>query len=49
MDFIPPSQGMGIDATREHKTTEFPVPPPSKPTMEILDKVGERWDELGLP
>ncbi len=49
MDFIPPKQGMGIDATREHKTTEFPVPPPSKPTMEILDKVGERWDELGLP
>ncbi len=49
MDFIPPKRGMGIDATREHKTTEFPVPPPSKPTMEILDKVGERWDELGLP
>ena len=49
MDFVPPSRGMGLDATREHKTTEYPVPPPSKPTMEILDKVGERWDELGLP
>ncbi len=49
MDFIPPKQGMGIDATREHKVTEFPLPPASKPTMEILNKVAERWDELGLP
>ena len=48
MDFVPPPHRMGIDATREHKKTEYPVPPPSKPTMEILDKVGERWDELGL-
>ena len=49
MDFIPPKQGMGIDATREHKETEFPTPPPSKPTMEILQGVAQRWDELGLP
>jgi hypothetical protein len=48
MDFIPPSRGMGIDATRENKITEFPIPAPSKPTMELLNKVGKRWDELGL-
>ena len=49
MDFIPPSRGMGIDATRENKVTEFPIPGPSKPTMEMMDKVAQRWDELGLP
>ena len=48
MDFIPPSRGMGIDATRENKITEFPIPAPSKPTMELLNEVGKRWDELGL-
>jgi hypothetical protein len=48
MDFIPPSRGMGIDATRENKITEFPIPAPSKPTMELLNKVGKRWEELGL-
>lgn len=49
MDFIPPRQGMGVNATREHKQSEFPIPPASKPTMEILAKVAQRWDELGLP
>jgi 4-hydroxy-3-polyprenylbenzoate decarboxylase len=49
MDFIPPRQGMGVNATREHKQSEFPIPPASKPTMEILAQVARRWDEFGLP
>ncbi len=49
MDFIPPSRGMGVDATRENKVTEYPIPAPSKPTMELLSKISARWDELGLP
>ena len=49
MDFIQPRQGMGVNATREHKKSEFPIPPASKPTMEILAKVAQRWDEFGLP
>ncbi|MEK9658727.1 MAG: UbiD family decarboxylase [Chloroflexota bacterium] len=48
MDFIPPKRGIGIDATRDHKVAEYPFPPASKPTMEILNKVGQRWPELGL-
>jgi UbiD family decarboxylase len=47
VDFDPPSQGVGIDATMKFK--ESPTfPPVNKVREELMDKVAERWAELGL-
>jgi 4-hydroxy-3-polyprenylbenzoate decarboxylase len=47
VDFDPPSQGVGIDATMKFK--ESPTfPPVNKVRKELMDRVAGRWSELGL-
>ena len=48
VEFIPPTHGMGIDATFGFKKYKHPLPPIAKPSMELMDKLASRWGELGL-
>ena len=48
VEFIPPTHGMGFDATFGFKQYKHPLPPIAKPNMELMDKVASRWSELGL-
>ena len=47
VDFDPPSQGVGIDATMKFKASPT-FPPVNKVRGELMAKVAARWQELGL-
>ena len=47
VDFVPPSCGMGIDATMARKDANFP--PVNTVGKELMAKVAARWSEFGLP
>jgi 4-hydroxy-3-polyprenylbenzoate decarboxylase len=47
VDFDPPSQGVGIDATMKFKESPM-FPPVNKVGGELMAKVAARWNELGL-
>lgn len=46
-DFVPPSTGLGIDATFRFKPRSFP--PVNQVSRELMDRVAGRWKEFGLP
>ena len=48
VEFVPPKQGMSIDATFGFKEYEHPLPGVAKPSMGMMDHVAARWKELGL-
>jgi 3-polyprenyl-4-hydroxybenzoate decarboxylase len=48
VEFIPPTHGMGIDATFGFKKYNHPLPPIAKPSMELMARVASRWKEYGL-
>jgi len=48
VEFVPPKQGMSIDATFGFKEYEHPLPGVAKPSMDMMDRVASRWKELGL-
>ena len=47
VDFDPPSQGVGVDATMEYKETPK-FPPVNKVREGLMNGVAARWEELGL-
>ena len=47
VDFDPPSQGVGIDATMKFKASPS-FPPVNKVREGLMARVAARWDELGL-
>jgi UbiD family decarboxylase len=47
VDFDPPSQGVGIDATMKFKDSPT-FPPVNKVGNELMERVASRWNELGL-
>lgn len=47
VDFDPPLNGLGIDATMRFKEAKFP--PVNKVSEELMKKVAGRWKEYGLP
>ncbi len=46
VDFVPPSRGMGIDATMRFKPEEFP--PVNKVRKGLMDEIAGKWHEYGL-
>lgn len=46
VDFDPPKNGVGIDASFKFKDVNYP--PVNKPSAALMDKVAKRWKELGL-
>ena len=48
VEFVPPTYGMGFDATYPFKEYEHPRPGVAQPSMKMMEHVASRWKELGL-
>ena len=48
IEFVPPTYGMGFDATFPFKEYEHPRPGVAQPSMKMMEHVASRWKELGL-
>ncbi|MEK9658728.1 MAG: UbiD family decarboxylase [Chloroflexota bacterium] len=48
VEFVPPTQGMAIDATFGYKQYKHPMPGIAKPSMKMTEHITRRWKELGL-
>ena len=48
VEFVPPTYGMGFDATFGFKEYEHPRPGVAQPSMGMMQHVAGRWRELGL-